>query len=242
MTGAKVLVADDDEDIRDLVRVLLERDGHEVRGAADGAEALRLLYAERPDVLLLDVDMPGLDGWTVLGRVRELSDVPVLMLTAKSSELDKVRGLRAGADDYVVKPFGRAELSARVAAVLRRGARAAAGATGAADLPDVYADGLLTVDHRQRTALAGATDLHLTPREFTLLAAFVRHPAQVLSGEQLVELVWGDPWTAPDQVKVAVGRLRRKLAAAGAGDPIETVRGFGYRYRPADGPSGRADQ
>ena len=242
MTGAKVLVADDDEDIRDLVRVLLERDGHEVRGAADGAEALRLLYAERPDVLLLDVDMPGLDGWTVLGRVRELSDVPVLMLTAKSSELDKVRGLRAGADDYVVKPFGRAELSARVAAVLRAVPGPAAGATGAADLPDVYADGLLTVDHRQRTALAGGTDLHLTPREFGLLAAFVRHPAQVLSGEQLVELVWGDPWTAPDQVKVAVGRLRRKLAAAGAGDPIETVRGFGYRYRPADGPSGRADQ
>jgi DNA-binding response OmpR family regulator len=241
MTGARVLVADDDVDIRDLVRVLLERDGHEVRGAADGAEALRLLYAERPDVLLLDVDMPGLDGWTVLGRVRELSDVPVLMLTAKSSELDKVRGLRAGADDYVVKPFGRAELSARVAALVRRGARTG-GATGPPDLPDVYADALLTVDHRQRTALAGTTDLHLTPREFGLLAAFVRHPGQVLSGVQLVELVWGDPWTAPDQVKVAVGRLRRKLAAAAAGDPIETVRGFGYRYRPADGPSGRGDQ
>jgi DNA-binding response OmpR family regulator len=114
--------------------------------------------------------------------------------------------------------------------------------SAAADLPEVYADRPLTVDHRQRTALAGGTDLHLTPREFGLLAAFVRHPAQVLSGEQLVELVWGDPWTAPDQVKVAVGRLRRKLAAADAGDPIETVRGFGYRYRPADGASGRADR
>ena len=231
--GAKVLVADDDEDIRVLVRALLERQGHEVRLAADGTQALRALYAERPDVLVLDVDMPGLDGWTVLDRVRELTDLPVLMLTAKATELDKVRGLRAGADDYVVKPFGAAELAARVEALVRRTRRG----RPEKDVPDVYADDLLTVDHRQRTAASAAgRDLGLTPREFSLLAAFVRHPGQVLSGEQLVELVWGDPWTAPDQVKVAVGRLRRKLEAAGAGgggtgSPIETVRGFGYRYR-----------
>jgi DNA-binding response OmpR family regulator len=228
MADAKVLVADDDADIRGLVRALLERQGYAVRAVGDGQEALRALYAERPDVLILDVDMPAMDGWAVLERVRELTDVPVLMLTAKSSELDKVRGLRGGADDYVVKPFGAGELAARVDALLRRSRRSA----GADEVPDVYADALVTVDHRQRTAVAAdGRDLGLTPREFALLAAFVRHPGQILSGEQLVELVWGDPWTAPDQVKVAVGRLRRKLEAIVPTAPIETVRGFGYRYR-----------
>src|SRR4051812_16008835 len=168
MADAKVLVADDDADIRGLVRALLERHGHAVRAVGDGQEALRALYAEKPDVILLDVDMPGMDGWAVLGRVRELTDVPVLMLTAKAGELDMVRGLRSGADDYVVKPFSGAELAARVDALLRRSRQTAA----AAALPDVYTDALVTVDHRQRTATtAGGRELGLTPREFSLLAA-----------------------------------------------------------------------
>jgi DNA-binding response OmpR family regulator len=140
--------------------------------------------------------------------------------------MDKVRGLRSGADDYVTKPFGRAELLARVDALLRRSA-------GRTEPPEGYADGLLRVDFAQRTAVAEDQELRLTPQEFRLLAAFVRHPGQVLSHEQLLELVWGDAYaTARDQVKLYVGYLRRKLRAATDAEPIETVRGFGYRYRP----------
>jgi len=116
-----ILVVDDDEDIRALVGELLERAGHGVIKAPDGASALKLFYSRKPDLVVLDVSMPGLDGWEVLNRIRELSDVPVLMLTARAEELEKVRGLRAGADDYVTKPFGRQELLARVDATLRRG-------------------------------------------------------------------------------------------------------------------------
>jgi DNA-binding response OmpR family regulator len=148
------------------------------------------------------------------------------MLTARDTEMDKVRGLRGGADDYVTKPFGRAELLARVDALLRRTA-------GRAEAPEGYADSLLRVDFAQRTVEAKGQELRLTPQEFRLLAAFVRHPGQVLSHEQLLELVWGDAYaTARDQVKLYVGYLRRKLRAATDAEPIETVRGFGYRYRP----------
>src|SRR5688572_6414705 len=116
----RVLVADDDLDVRRLVRALLERAGHEVVEAADGKECLRALFERRPELVLLDVGMPGLDGWKTLERIREVADVPVLLLTARADELDRVRGLRAGADDYVSKPFGRQELLARVEALLRR--------------------------------------------------------------------------------------------------------------------------
>jgi DNA-binding response OmpR family regulator len=170
--------------------------------------------------------MPGLDGWKTLERIRELSDVPVVMLTAKATELEKTRGLRAGADDYVTKPFGRQELLARVEALLRRtGARAAA--------PEVYSDAFLTIDFAQRTVTAGGQPVDLTPLEFRLLAAFVRHPNQVLTHDQLLELVWGDEHAAREQVKLYVGYLRKKLCPdAPDSAPIETRRGFGYSYRP----------
>ena len=150
------------------------------------------------------------------------------MLTAQGDELDKVRGLRAGADDFVTKPFGRQELVARVEALLRRRIRAA----GAEPAADVYVDPALTVDHAQRLVHAGDVELRLTPLEFRLLAALVRNAGQLLSGQQLVELVWGDDFASSDQVKLPVGRLRRKLEGQVEPDPIETVRGFGYRYRP----------
>jgi DNA-binding response OmpR family regulator len=226
MTHARVLVAEDDADVRELVCTILRRAGHDTSEATDGQEALRSLYDVRPDLVILDVAMPELDGFQALERIRDLSDVPVLMLTARDTEMDKVRGLRGGADDYVTKPFGRAELLARVDALLRRTA-------GRTDGPEGYADGLLRVDFAQRTVEAAGQDLRLTPQEFRLLAAFVRHPGQVLSHEQLLELVWGDAYaTARDQVKLYVGYLRRKLRAATDTEPIETVRGFGYRYRP----------
>lgn len=226
--ASTVLVVEDDTDIQRLVRILLERAGYAVRGAGDGHEALRLLFSERPDLVMLDIGLPGLDGWQVLERVRDVSDVPVLVLTAQGDELDKVRGLRAGADDFVTKPFGRQELVARVDALLRRRARTA----DAGPEADVYIDSALSVDHAQRLAHAGGVELRLTPLEFRLLAALVRNAGQLLSGQQLVELVWGDDFASADQVKLTVGRLRRKLAGHIDPDPIETIRGFGYRYRP----------
>ncbi len=227
MSQTRILVVDDDPDIRSLLRELLERAGHEVLTAEDGRGALRSLYEERPDLVVLDVAMPELDGWGTLERIRDLSDVPVLMLTARTGELEKVRGLRAGADDYVTKPFGRQELLARAEALLRR----AAGRRPEA--PDTYRDDLVAVDFGQRQVAVAGTGVALTPLEFRLLAAFVRHPGQVLAHEQLIELVWGDEGAASrNQLKLYVGYLRRKLGAAAAGR-VETVRGFGYRYRPA---------
>jgi DNA-binding response OmpR family regulator len=187
---------------------------------------LRDLYAATPDLVILDVEMPELDGWATLERIREMSDVPVLMLTARETELERVRGLNGGADDYVVKPFGRQELAARVQALLRRsGPREPELAT--------YADGRLSIDFARHEVLYEERAVALTPLEFKLLAAFVRHPNQVLSHEQLLELAWGDSFgVSPEQVKLYVGYLRRKLnPSSPATTPIETVRGFGYRYR-----------
>src|SRR5215212_4188512 len=137
MKSARVLVVDDDQDIRELVGHLLRRAGHDVVEAENGRAGLRALHASPPDLVLLDVSMPELDGWQTLERIRDLSDVPVLMLTARGDELERVRGLQAGADDYVVKPFGRQELLARVQALLRRSAGRPA------EQADVYADGML---------------------------------------------------------------------------------------------------
>jgi DNA-binding response OmpR family regulator len=220
-----VLVVDDDEDIRILLRELLERAGFAVDEAEDGRTALRRFHATPPALVILDVTMPELDGYQTLERIRDLSDAPVLMLTARSQELEKVRGLSAGADDYVAKPFGRQELLARVQALLRR-------TGGKTEVLEAYADDFLEVDFAQRRVTVRGQPVQLTPLEFKLLAAFVRNPGQVLSRDQLLELVWGDPYgVSGDQVKLYVGYLRRKLVPGGPADaPIETVRGFGYRY------------
>ena len=228
MNPTRVLVIDDDEDIRRLVAELLGRAGFSVEQAEDGRAGLRALHNSHPDVVVLDVSMPGLDGWETLDRIRDLSEVPVLMLTARGEELERVRGLKGGADDYVVKPFGRQELVARIQALLRRRG------SGTVEQQERYADDRVTIDFAQRAVTFDGADVSLTPLEFKLLATFVRHPRQVLSRDQLLELVWGDSYgVAPDQVKLYVGYLRRKLAPDDvAGVPIETVRGFGYRYRP----------
>jgi DNA-binding response OmpR family regulator len=234
MKRARVLVVDDDADIRGLLRQLLERAGYAVVEAPDGREGLRTLYSASPDLVLLDVSMPGLDGWQTLERIRDLSEIPVLMLTARTAELEKVRGLKAGADDYVAKPFGRQELLARVEALLRR-------AKPREERPETYADGLVRIDFAQREVNVGGTKVALTPLEFKLLTAFVRNPNQVLSSDQLLELVWGDATGGSRaRTKLYVGYLRKKLDTAAPGAvPIETVRGFGYRYRPPDGsPAG----
>ena len=226
-TEIRVLVVDDDDDIRGLVRTLVERTGAVVRDAPDGREGLREFHAWRPDLVILDVNMPEMDGWNVLERIRDMSDVPVLMLTARGDELERVRGLQSGADDYVVKPFGKQELAARVQALLRRAARGAPEAEA-----ETYADAYLTIDWAQAKVMVGDRAIQLTPLEFRLLSTFVRHPRQVLSREQLLELVWGDAYgVGGDQVKLYIGYLRRKLDPDTPDSvPIETVRGFGYRY------------
>jgi DNA-binding response OmpR family regulator len=225
MSATRILVVDDDDDIRGLLRALLERAGHEVWDASDGRDGLRELFAGSPDLVILDVAMPGLDGWATLERIREVSDVPVLMLTARDAEVERVRGLKGGADDYVVKPFGRQELVARVDVLLRRPRGRVA--------QETYADARLSVSFAQRAVRYDEREVALTRLEYMLLSAFVRHPNQVLSHDQLRELVWGDNIaTSRDEVKLYVGYLRRKLAPdAPQSTPIETVRGFGYRYR-----------
>ena len=228
MSRGRILVVDDDDDVRTLVRELLERAGHTVREAEDGREALKLIYDARPDLIVLDIAMPELDGWSTLERIRDMTDVPVLMLTAREGELEAVRGLRAGADDYVRKPFGRQELLARCAALLRRGAGSRTPER------ETYDDGLVTVDVSNAEVKVDGQLVQLTPLEFRLLLAFVRNPDQVLSRDQILELVWGDDaGVATEQVKLYVGYLRRKLEAVLPVErlPIETVRGFGYRYR-----------
>ena len=226
MNSLPILIADDDADVRHLIASLLGRAGYRVLEAADGREALKLLYTQHPALVLLDVTMPGLDGWEVLERIREVSDVPVLILTARGEELHRVRGLRAGADDYVPKPFGRQELLARVEALLRRARRRP-------EVAEVYSDELIEVDFGERRVTVRGARIMLTPLEFRQLSAFVRHPGQLLSRDQLLELAWGNSSArSGDEVKLYVGYLRRKLNnAAGAGSAIETVRGFGYRYR-----------
>ena len=227
MNSPRVLVVDDDDDIRGLVVELLQRAGLDVDQANDGRAGLRAFHQSPPDLVVLDVSMPGLDGWQTLERIRDLSDVPVIMLTARGAELERVRGLQAGADDYMVKPFGRQELVARVQALLRR-AR-----TSSEERQETYADERITIDFAQRAVTYEGREVPLTPLEFKLLSALVRHPRQVLSRQQLLELVWGDAYgVSGDQVKLYVGYLRRKLDPEQPERvPIETVRGFGYRYQ-----------
>jgi DNA-binding response OmpR family regulator len=224
----RVLVIEDDADIALGVRTVLDRSGFEVTMAAEGPEGLRVFHSERPDIVILDVGLPKMDGWTVLERIRELSGVPVLMLTSRGQEADKVRGLRGGADDYLTKPFGTAEFVARVQALLRR-------QRAPDELPEVFEDGHVRVNFVTHGVRVNGVPVELTPTEFRLLAALVRHPGQVLSPVKLLELAWSDPLgIGPDRVKYSVMRLRRKLGAQSSGDSaIEAVRGFGYRYRTA---------
>ena len=224
--AAAVLAIEDDADIRLLLRTVLGREGYAVAEAATGREGLRTFHETRPDVVILDIGLPDLDGWQVLERIRDLSDAPVLVLTARSSEADKVRGLNAGADDYLTKPFSHVELLARLQAIRRR--RTTSGPARAG-----FDDGRVRVDFvRQQAYLDGAPVL-LTPTEYRLLSALVRHAGQVLSADQLVELAWDErPNLGPERVKYAVLRLRRKLGWESEASPLRTVRGFGYRYEP----------
>jgi DNA-binding response OmpR family regulator len=266
--SSAILVIEDDPDIALAITTALSRGGFDVVGAADGRSGLREFHERHPALVLLDIGLPALDGWQVLERIRDLSDTPVLMLTAHGHETDKVRGLQSGADDYLAKPFGNAELLARIQALLRRvpeppqdpGAnpdpranpdrranrdpranrdRRANRDPGADQAPPpdraaCYDDGFLQVDQGSCDVAVAGRAVALTPTEFRLLSALIRHRGQVLSPSQLLELAWNDPGrVGPERVKFSIMRLRRKLGAGGQeGSPIEAVRGFGYRYLP----------
>jgi len=219
-----VLVVDDDPTVSDVVRRYLEQDGSRVRLAADGLTALAAVDEERPDLVVLDLMMPGLDGLEVCRRLRDrMPDLPVVMLTALGEESDRVLGLEVGADDYVTKPFSPRELVLRVRSVLRRSRPAAE--------PARLRDGDLTADTGRRLAHLGDRPLALTVREFDLLVFLLRHPARAWSRAELLEQVWG--WNFGDQstVTVHVRRLREKIEAdPAAPQRILTAWGVGYRY------------
>jgi DNA-binding response OmpR family regulator len=217
-----VLVADDEQNIVDLVSLYLEKAGYRVATARDGDETLSKVRDLSPSLLVLDVMMPGPDGIQVCRTLRRRSDVPIVMLTARTSDIDKVAGLRFGADDYVTKPFNPDELVARVDAVLRR---ARGGQTQPKDEQIAIAD--LQIDLTQRSAHLKGRELTLTPKEFDLLATFARFPNVALDREQLLDLVWGTAFYAMRTVDVHVARLREKLK--GSALHIETVWGTGYR-------------
>lgn len=222
----RILLIDDSETERAVVTSRLEQHGFVVSTAVDGAEGMRKLYDLKPGLVVLDVVMPGMDGWQVLQRIREVSDVPVIMLTGRDTELERVRGLRGGADDYIGKPFSASELVARVEAVLRRTQADAA-------IKDVYDDGEIAIDFTSREVKVRGELVSLTPLEFRLLTTLTEHVGQVLSRDQLLEHVWGDAFArGGDEVKLYVRYLRLKIERDPA-EPklIETVRGFGYRYR-----------
>jgi DNA-binding response OmpR family regulator len=221
-------VVDDDDDIRTVLTAMLGRADLDIVTAANGRDALRRLFEDRPDAMVLDLGLPDLDGFEVLRRVRDVTDIPVVVLTARGLERDKVEGLGLGADDYVTKPFSNAELVARVQAALRR-------AGPGTDMVEHLTDGPVTVDLRAKMVALDGKPVALSPTEWNLLVTFIRHPGQVLSPEQLLEHAWADPvGVGPERVKFAVLRLRRRMGwQAPETSPIEAVRGFGYRYRGA---------
>ena len=229
MTGSKVLVVDDEPTVREVVVSYLRRDGHEVAEAGDGHKALELLDADPPDLIVLDMMLPGVNGLDILRRVRAVSSIPVIMLTARAEESDRVAGLELGADDYVVKPFSPRELAARVNGVLRR----TAGRVEDAPATLTF-DGLRIEPLSREVCLAGEV-VDMTPKEFDVLLFLASSPRQVFSRAQLLESVWqsSPEWQDPATVTVHVRRIRNKIES----DPehprwITTVWGIGYRFEP----------
>src|SRR5690348_8096280 len=232
---ATILVVEDESDLSNLIRSHLEAEGHTIRQAFDGPGALALVAEQAPQLVILDWMLPGLDGLAVCRRLRQEHLMPILMLTARSEEIDRVLGLEVGADDYLVKPFGIRELMARVHALLRRVELFREAGNDAP--PPVLTAGPLQIDLAQHTVSADGEGVDLTPKEFDLLALLVRNPGRAFARDYLLEKVWGYDYPGFDRtVDTHVLRLRKKLGDFG--DRIETVWGVGYRFaRPrADGP------
>jgi DNA-binding response OmpR family regulator len=227
----RILVVDDDAEIRDMLRRLLEADSYQVESVSTAPDALAAVVREEPDLVLLDVVLDTEDGRDLLKEMRLVCDVPVVFLTGRGSEIDKVSGLKMGADDYIVKPFSPGELSARVASILRRTQRQAAVAipTSVMELGD------LSIDVSSREVTLHGTQLAFTAKEFDLLVFLAATPRRVFSRQQLLESVWGSSGEWQDEATVTehIRRVRRKIEE----DPdnpkrISTVRGVGYRFEP----------
>ena len=224
MPGKKVLVVDDDTKTVELVKLYLNRDGYRVLTAYDGLDALRLARERQPDLIVLDLMLPGMDGLEVCRTLRDETDVPIIMLTARTTDQDKLTGLDLGADDYVTKPFSPKELAARVRAVLRR----LPGERG----PDEIKHGKITLDFLKQEASVSGKQLNLTPVEFKLLGVLVKEPGRVFSRAQLIEKALGVDYQGFDRtIDVHILNLRRKIETD-ANHPkyIKTVYGIGYKF------------
>lgn len=225
--GAKILIIEDSKDLVTMLRIRLEDEGYEVLLGSDGVAGLQALQAHQPDLVLLDVMMPRMNGWETCRRIRDLSDVPIIMLTALDEELSTIRGLELGADDYITKPFSFMELSARIRAVLRRRTHPIAG--GAM----IKIDERLTVDHKCCRLVIEGEPRELSPIEFKILSCFVENMGRVLTHQSLLTQVWGWEYAEEtDYLKVYIYHLRQKLEP----DPsrpryIITERGLGYRFQ-----------
>ena len=224
MANETILVVDDEANIRDLARLYLEKDGYQVVIANDGAQALDKVKGSDPALIVLDLMLPEVDGWEVCRRVRANSNVPILMLTARDDDIDKIVGLEMGADDYLTKPFNPRELVARVRAILRR-------AIPAADGPpsnEVRRVGDVTIDPSSREVTVGGVRVQLRTKEFDLLLTLADHQNIVLSRDQLLDLVWGyDFYGQTRTVDVHIAHLREKISDSSVS--IETVWGMGYK-------------
>ena len=221
-----ILVIEDDPDIANLVLLNLEEEGYGTISAADGQSGLRQFFQKQPCLIILDISLPNMDGWEVCRRIREVSDVPIIILSAAGREQDKVRGLELGADDYLSKPFGSAELKARVAAALRRYRTPAP-----VQEEDIYTDARLRIDFKRYQVYVDEQQVDLSPTEYRLLEYLIRNRGQLLTHDQILERVWGGESESFESVKQYVSYLRHKLGD----DPdspalILTVRGMGYRY------------
>ena len=227
----KVLIVDDEPDVRALVRSALSYARQDLTAveAADGDEALAMIHSERPDLVVLDLALPKRDGFAVLEQVRQKTDLPIIVLTARGLEEDKVKGLRLGADDYLTKPFSPRELVARIESVLRRSTPRPPRA-GTIDTHE------LAIDLAARRVRRAGKDIHFTPTEFNLLAELASHPGEALTHDALLTRVWGPEYRYETQyLKVYIGRLRDKVEPAPE-EPtlIQTVRGVGYRFARVD--------
>lgn len=224
----KILVADDEAEIRDVLRLYLEKDGYEVLESADGIEALDLFKRAKPDLAVLDIMMPGIDGYRVLRNIREESNIPVIMLSAKGSDSDKILGLDLGADDYIVKPFVPLEAVARVNSNIRRFYALGAGSSQISADKELTV-GVLKLDLESCLLYRGEESIELTSVEFRIMKLFMENPGKVFTKQQLFEQGWGESYMLSDNnVMVCISKLRAKLDCDGR-EYITTIRGLGYR-------------